>query len=86
MTLHPVQDAVSDRAVGNFSAGPSCLSDWVMRTAAEEFYNKNRTGMGIIEVSPTFVHFHFEPQGVLPHSLLLIILLGALYPTVFGCR
>ncbi|CAN8075637.1 unnamed protein product [Agarophyton chilense] len=40
-----------DRAVGNFSAGPACLSDWVMRTAGAEFCNKDSTGMGIMEMS-----------------------------------
>jgi len=55
-----------DRAVGNFSAGPACLSEWVMRTAQEEFINKDGTGMGILEVCPevqypvlmSFPHVH----------------------------
>lgn len=42
---------VRDRAIGNFSAGPACLSDWVMRTASAEFVNKDKTGMSIMEVS-----------------------------------
>lgn len=46
----PACPAVRDRAIGNFSAGPASLSDWVMRTAAEEFVNKDGTGMGIMEV------------------------------------
>lgn len=53
-----------DRALGNFSAGPACLSDWVMRTAQEEFTNKNSTGMGIMEVS-----FTIFPLSVIPTQL-----------------
>lgn len=45
------ETSVRDRAIGNFSAGPACLSEWVMRTAAAEFVNKDKTGMSIMEVS-----------------------------------
>ncbi|KAI0561667.1 Phosphoserine transaminase [Gracilaria domingensis] len=45
----PQQPIGRDRAIGNFSAGPACLSDWVMRTAGAEFCNKDNTGMGILE-------------------------------------
>lgn len=51
MAPNSVPEVAQDRAIGNFSAGPACLSDWVMRTAAEEFFNKDGTGMGILEVS-----------------------------------
>eukprot|EP00178_Gracilaria_changii_P000019 TRINITY_DN0_c1_g5_i2.p1 TRINITY_DN0_c1_g5~~TRINITY_DN0_c1_g5_i2.p1 ORF type:complete len:426 (-),score=100.55 TRINITY_DN0_c1_g5_i2:728-1897(-) len=47
----PQHPLAADRAVGNFSAGPACLTDWVMRTAAAEFCNKDDTGMGIMEMS-----------------------------------
>ncbi len=43
--------ATSDRAIGNFSAGPACLSERVMRKAADEFVNYNGSGMSIMEMS-----------------------------------
>ena len=46
----PDKIIMSNRAIGNFSAGPACLSENVMRKAAEEFCNKDNTGMGILEV------------------------------------
>lgn len=51
MAPNSIPQAIHDRAIGNFSAGPACLSDWVMRTAAEEFINKEGTGMGLMEMS-----------------------------------
>lgn len=44
-------DFFQERAIGNFSAGPACLSDKVMRQAQIEFCNKDETGMGIMEMS-----------------------------------
>lgn len=39
------------RAIGNFSAGPACLTDRVMRQAQLEFCNKDGTGMSVMEMS-----------------------------------
>lgn len=50
MSPATIATAPTDRALGNFSAGPACLSENVMRTAAAEFVNKDGTGIGIMEV------------------------------------
>lgn len=44
-------DSTSGRALGNFSAGPACLADDVMRQAQAEFVNFNNSGMSIMEMS-----------------------------------
>lgn len=44
-------DAGSDRAIGNFSAGPACLPEDVMRRAQMEFTNYGGSGMSMMEMS-----------------------------------
>lgn len=54
MAPHSVLDlhvALGDRCLGNFSAGPACLPDSVMRQAQAEFCNMDDTGMSIMEMS-----------------------------------
>ena len=37
--------------VYNFSAGPACLPEWVLKRAAEEMLDANGSGMSVMEMS-----------------------------------
>ena len=37
--------------VYNFSAGPACLPEWVLKRAADEMLNANNSGMSVMEMS-----------------------------------
>lgn len=61
-TAEPVYEDTAKR-VHNFSAGPACLPESVMRTAAADFCSAGGSGIGMMEMS------HRDPGGPVQNSM-----------------